>query len=69
MKKCCKWIKIWKHVTDIKTCNELVKHIFPGGKYDKSKSSFYKDIYNGLIKKENIYYYHEYNPVVTNDDK
>ena len=25
-----------------KTCDELVKHKFPGGKYDKSKSIFDK---------------------------
>ena len=51
----------------------LVKHTFPGGKYDKSKSIFDKieDIYNELIKKEKTYImYKNYNPVVSdNNDK
>ncbi len=31
-----------------KTCDELVKHTFPGGKYDKSKSIFeiIEDVYH-----------------------
>jgi hypothetical protein len=55
-----------------KTCDELVKHTFPGGKYDKSKSIFDKieDVYNDLIKKEKTYImYHNYKPIVSNDDK
>jgi hypothetical protein len=49
-------------------CDELVKHTFPGGKYDKSKSIFDKieDIYNELLKKERTYImYHKFNPVVS----
>jgi hypothetical protein len=53
-----------------KTCGDLIKHTFPGGKYDKSKSIFDKieDVYNDLIKKEKSYIlYHNYNPIVKND--
>ena len=49
-------------------CDELVKHTFPGGKYDKSKSIFDKieDTYNDLLKKEKTYImYHKFNPVVS----
>ena len=37
-----------------KTCSELIKHTFPGGKYNKSQSIFdrFEDLYNNLIKKE-----------------
>ena len=55
-----------------KTCDVLVKHKFPGGKYDKSLSIFDKieNVYNDLIKKEKTYImYHSFNPIVTNDDK
>ena len=55
-----------------KTCDELVKHTFPGGKYDKSKSIFDKieDVYNDLSKKENTcIMYHRHNPDVSNGDK
>ncbi len=36
-----------------KKCDELVKHTFSGGKYDKSKSIFdiIEELYNDLIKK------------------
>jgi hypothetical protein len=41
-------------------CDELVKHTFPGGKYDKTKSIFDKieALYNDLLKKQrtNIMY-------------
>ena len=50
-------------------CYELVKHTFPGGKYDKRKSVFDKieDLYNNLIEKEKTYImYHSFNPVVDN---
>ena len=53
-----KYLKIWKHVTDMKkTCDELVKHIFPGGKYSKSKSIFdrIEEVYNDLLNKEKTY--------------
>ena len=54
-----------------KNCDELVKHTFPGGKYDKSKSIFDKieDVYDDLLKKEKTYrIYNNFNPVVDNDD-
>ena len=37
-----------------KTCDELVKHTFPGGKYDKCKSIFDKieALCNDLFKKK-----------------
>ncbi len=39
-----------------KTCDVLVKHSFPGERYDKSKSMFDKieDTYNDTLKKDNI---------------
>jgi hypothetical protein len=71
-KKCC---KIFKNMEACnrheKTCDELVKHTFPGGKYDKSKSIFDKieDIYNDLLKKEKTYImYHNFNPIISNND-
>ncbi len=54
-----------------KTCDELVKHTFPGGKYDKSKSIFDKieDIYNDLLKKEKTYImFHNFDPIISNSD-
>ncbi len=50
---------------------ELVKHTFPGGKYNKSKSIFdrIEELYNDLIKKEKTYIlYHNFNPIVANED-
>jgi hypothetical protein len=74
--RCRKCDKIFKNMEACnrheKTCDELVKHTFPGGKYDKSKSIFDKieDLYNDLIKKEKTYImYHNYKPIVSNDDK
>jgi len=74
--RCKKCSKIFKNMEACnrheKTCDELVKHTFPGGKYDKSKSIFDKieDVYNDLIKKEKTYImYHNYKPIVSNDDK
>ena len=55
-----------------KTCDELVKHTFPGGKYSKSKSIFdrIEELYNDLIKKEKTYIlYHNFNPIVANEEK
>ena len=42
-----------------KTCDELVKHTFPVGKYNKSKSIFdrIEESYNDIIKKETTYIY------------
>ncbi len=57
-RKCDKIFKIWKHATDMKkTCDELVIHSFPGGKYDKSKSIFDKveQLYYDIITKEKTY--------------
>ena len=54
-----------------KTCDNLIKHTFPGGKYNKSQSIFERieDLYNNLIKKEKNYIlYHKFNPVVSNQD-
>ncbi len=55
-----------------KTCDELVKHTFPGGKYDKSKSIFDKkdDIYIIIYqrKQQLISCIKNYNPVVTNNN-
>ena len=53
-----------------KTCDELVKHTFPGGKYNKSKSIFdrIEDVYNDLLNKEKTYIlYKKFKPIV--DDK
>ncbi len=57
-RKCDKIFKIWKHANDMKkTCDELVKHTFPVGKYDKSESIFdrVEQLYYDLITKENTY--------------
>ncbi len=54
-----------------KTCDELVKHTFPGGKYNKSQSIFdrIEDLYDNLIKKQKTYdLYNKFNPVVSNED-
>jgi len=74
--RCRKCDKIFKNMEACnrheKTCSELVKHTFPGGKYNKSQSIFdrIEDLYNDLIKKEKTYIlYHKFNPVVTNEDK
>ena len=71
-KKCC---KIFKNMEACnrheKTCDELVKHTFPGGRYDKSKSIFDKieDTYNDLLKKEKTYIlYRNFNPIVSNNE-
>jgi len=55
-----------------KTCDELVKHTFPGGKYNKSKSIFdrIEELYYDLIKKEKTYIlYHNFKPIVTDKKK
>ena len=55
-----------------KTCDELVQHTFPGGKYDKSKSIFDKieNLYDDLLEKEKTYImYHNFNPIVSNEEK
>jgi hypothetical protein len=54
-----------------KTCDKSVKHIFPGEKYNKSKSSFdrIEEIYYDLIKKQKTYILNnKFNPVVANQD-
>ncbi len=53
-----KYVQLWKHVTAMKK-HVLIKHIFPGGKYNKSKSIFdrIEEFYNDLIKKERLIYY------------
>jgi hypothetical protein len=56
-KKCSKMFSNMKACNrHEQNCDELVKHTFPGGNYDKSKSIFDKieDIYNELLKKEII---------------
>jgi hypothetical protein len=56
--KCKKCTKIFKNMEACNrhenTCDELVKHTFPGGKYNKSKSIFdrIEESYNDLIKKD-----------------
>ncbi len=55
-----------------KTCDELIKLIFPGGKYDKSKSIFDKieETFNKLLEKQNTYIlYNNFDPVVSDEDK
>ena len=73
--RCKKCSKMFKNMEACnrheKNCDELVKHTFPGGKYDKSKSIFDKieDVYDDLLKKEKTYrIYNNFNPVVDNDD-
>ena len=54
-----------------KTCSELIKYTFPGGKYSKSQSIFdrIEDLNNDLIKKEKTYILeHKFKPVVSNED-
>ena len=54
-----------------KTCSELIKHTFPGGKYNKSQSIFdrIEDLYDNLIKKQKTYdLYNKFNPVVADED-
>ncbi len=53
-----------------KTCDELMKHTFPGGKYNKSKSIFdrIEELYNDLINKKRLILYHNFNPIVANED-
>ena len=59
--RCRKCDKIFKNMEACnrheKTCSELVKHTFPGGKYNKSQSIFdrIENLYNDLIKKEKTY--------------
>ena len=55
-----------------KKCDELIKHTFPGGQYDKSKSIFDKieDKFDKLIENKKVCsLYYSYNPYVSNDDK
>ena len=70
--KCKKCSKIFNNMKACNRhenkCDELVKHTFPGGRYDKSKSIFDKieDVYNALIKKEKTYIlYHNFKPIVS----
>jgi hypothetical protein len=44
-----------------KKCDELVKHTFPGGKYNKSKPIFDKmeDVYNSLCDNEKYMMYQD----------
>ena len=51
-----------------KTCDELVKHTFPGGKYNKSLTIFKRifEKYRNLCK--NNYAYKRFNPVVEKED-
>ena len=53
-----------------KKCDELVKHTFPGGKYNKSKSIFDKieDVYNSLCDNEKYIMYQDFKPIVENED-
>ena len=53
-----------------KKCDELVKHTFPGGKCDKSKSIFDKieDVYNSLCDNEKYIIYQDFKPIVENED-
>jgi hypothetical protein len=53
-----------------KKCAELVKHTFPGGKYDKSKSVFDKieDVYKSLSKNKKYIMYQDFKPIVENED-
>ena len=79
MRHCYKCKKCSKIFNNFKACNhhenkcdELVKHTFPGGRYDKSKSIFDKieDVYNALIKKEKTYIlYHNFKPIVSDKKK
>ncbi len=73
--RCRKCDKIFKNMEACnrheKTCDELVKHTFPGGKYNKSQSIFdrIEDLYDNLIKKQKTYdLYNKFNPVVSNED-
>ncbi len=73
--KCKKCSKIFKNMEAChrheKHCDELVKHTFPGGKYDKTKSIFDKieDTYLKLINKQNTHYiYNNYNPIDIDDN-
>ncbi len=53
------------------TCDELVKHTFPGGKYSKSESIFdrIEEFCNDLIKKQKTYIlYNKFNPIVANEN-
>jgi len=55
-----------------KTCDELVKHTFPGGKYNKSKSIFdrIEEVYNDLLNKEKTYIlYKKFKPIVADKKK
>jgi hypothetical protein len=55
-----------------KTCDELIIHTFPGGKYDKSKSIFDKieNLCNDLLEKEKTYIlYHDFKPIISNKYK
>ena len=74
--KCKKCFKIFKNMEACnrheKTCNELIKHTFPGGQYDKSESIFDKieDKFNKLIENKKVReLYYNFNPYVSNDDK
>jgi hypothetical protein len=52
-----------------KTCDELIKHTFPGGQYEKSKSIFDKieDKFNKLLENKNTYnLYNNFNPYISN---
>ena len=73
--RCRKCDKICKNMEACnrheKTCDELIKHKFPGGKYNKSQSIFdrIEELYNDLIKKEKTYnLYNSFNPVVTDEN-
>ena len=73
--RCRKCDKIFKNMEACnrheKTCDELVKHTFPGGKYNKSKSIFdrIEELYNDLIKKQKTYMlYNKFSPIVANED-
>jgi hypothetical protein len=73
--RCRKCDKIFKNMEACnrheKTCDILIKHTFPGGKYNKSKSIYdrIEELYIDLIKKEKTYIlYHSFNPIVANED-
>jgi hypothetical protein len=73
--RCRKCDKICKNMEACnrheKTCDELIKHKFPGGKYNKSQSIFdrIEELYNDLIKKEKTYnLYNSFNPVVSDEN-
>ena len=72
--KCKKCTKIFQNMEACnrheKKCDELVKHTFPGGKYNKSKSIFDKieDVYNSLCNNKKYIMNQDFKPIVENED-